>query len=166
MKLKIFHEKLLSNLKSGILNNTELYFNDDFEYPNLNEDTRTLEDFNIEINALEPIINYQGSSDIKDRASSDADFSTIFYNAFRKIPPNLAKDERLWAYLTHTLFFNYTKARFDITRESSKKIKQHFFCFNGERGFERDNACSRLWWIGFIANRVDDYSFDKVVKAF
>ncbi len=76
------------------------------------------------------------------------------------IPPYLARDSRLWVYLTHTLLLDYSRKRWPIPNDDEKAvthIRKHFFA-NGARGIERDNATSRLWWMANLCDRVDGLS--------
>ena len=66
-----------------------------------------------------------------------------------------ARDARLWVYLTHTVLLPYSRARWVIPADNEaaiKFIKDHFFCI-ANRGVERNNAASRLWWLAALCNR-------------
>ena len=41
----------------------------------------------------------------------------------------------------------------------------HYF-IKGSRGFERDNAISRLWWMASICNKVTQYPLEDVLTYF
>jgi hypothetical protein len=80
----------------------------------------------------------------------------------------LARDERLWARLTHIELLSYTRARWPIPVDDTKAvehIKKHFFA-KGARGIERDNAVSRLWWMAEICKRVEGLSHEQALSAF
>jgi hypothetical protein len=80
----------------------------------------------------------------------------------------LARDERLWTYLTHTLLLNYARTRWPIPADDEKAvnhIKAHFFCI-GARGIERDNAASRLWWMATLCNRSSGMTLNDALTCF
>ena len=80
------------------------------------------------------------------------------YNALRNLTPKQATDERIWAYLTHFVFWDYTRARWQLKGDKEKRQKiilSHFFV-SGIRGMVRDNAVSRLWWMAHVCNRMKD----------
>ena len=81
------------------------------------------------------------------------------FRALENLTPQQATDERIWVYLTHFTFWDYTRTRWPIGTDSKKqkgKIISHFFS-RGVRGIVRGNAISRLWWMGFACNRACDH---------
>jgi hypothetical protein len=92
----------------------------------------------------------------------------LIYQALGSISHYLARDERLWVLLTHTLMLDYTRSRWPIPEDNEraiKHIKTHFFCV-GARGIERDNAASRLWWLASLCSRVKEISFEEALTCF
>lgn len=90
------------------------------------------------------------------------------FRAMGSIPPYLARDSRIWIYLTHTLLLEYARKRWPIPKDDEKAIshiKKHFFVA-GTRGIERDNAASRLWWMAALCNRVQGLTLEDSLKAF
>lgn len=80
----------------------------------------------------------------------------------------LARDERIWVYLTHTTLLNYARTRWPIPEDNEKAIKHiknHFFCI-GARGVERDNAASRLWWLASLCVRANGITFEQALICF
>ena len=58
--------------------------------------------------------------------------------------PYLARDARIWCYLTHTYLLEYSRNRWPIPADDEKAVKHivsHFFT-KGVRGFERDIVIS------------------------
>jgi len=105
---------------------------------------------------------------------SQADpFMTEFENvkrlhaALNIISDSQASDERLWAGMCLTDFWNYVQYRWKITESSSVSIvKQHFFFGFGPRRSLTRNAVSRLWWVGRLTydeTREDPYELTKFV---
>lgn len=90
------------------------------------------------------------------------------YEAMKALSPYEARDERLWAYLTHTALLPYTRARWPIPAEDEvaiAHIQKHFFA-RDKRQIERDNAASRLWWMAHLCARVPNLSLAEALQAF
>ena len=97
----------------------------------------------------------------------DAENCKLMYEALKGITPYLARDERLWIYMTHTDLLDYARKRWPIPTddaEAVKHIRKHFF-IEDARGFETANAASRLWWISFMCSRVTDLDLEVVLKT-
>lgn len=89
-------------------------------------------------------------------AEADARNSLIVYEALQGMTPALAREERVWARLTHIECLEYTRTRW-FSKGSSfddenfdKHVRLHFFA-RGLTGARDDNAISRLWWNMHIA---------------
>lgn len=71
------------------------------------------------------------------------------YTRLKFLSDSQASDERLWAGLCMSPFYDYVKYRWKISANSSTStIEQHFFFGYGARRSLTRNAISRLWWIG------------------
>lgn len=84
------------------------------------------------------------------------------------VTPYLARDPRLWVYLTHTVLLQYARTRWPIPDDKTKAIshiKKHFFAI-GNRGIERDNAASRIWWMASLCYRVSNIPLREALSAF
>ena len=83
-----------------------------------------------------------------------------------KVTPYLARDERLWTYLTHTYLLEYSRERWEINKNNEivEHIKTHFFA-SDKRGIERGNAASRLWWIATLCGRVEGLPLREVLDC-
>lgn len=91
--------------------------------------------------------------------AADAVAALAVYEAFRKLTPQQAADERLWTYLCHVEYPQYVSRRWLASRpakedDAARKVRNHFFA-PGNRALIRDNGLSRLWWLGAIANEVE-----------
>lgn len=91
---------------------------------------------------------------------SDKENAISVYRAFGNLSPQQAADERIWAYATHFGAPGYAATRWQIPKgadddKAERHIRRHYFGF-GNRGFTRDNAISRLWWIGHAASRCNE----------
>ncbi len=81
--------------------------------------------------------------------------------------PLQAREERIWAYLCHFDGLEYMRARWPIPdddKEAVKHILTHYFATSA-RAIERDNGISRLWWMGFIANRAQGLKLAEALKV-
>ena len=95
-----------------------------------------------------------------ERASAtDVQNALVVYQALSGLTSHQASIERMWAYLCHCDCPQYVAARWLTSRPQKKqdavrKVENHFFAV-GNRPLIRDNAVSRLWWLGKIAHDVD-----------
>ena len=89
------------------------------------------------------------------------------YEAFGCLSLQQAAEERIWAYATHFLARQYTSKRWgNIPKDDGKAVRYilaHYFV-SGARGLFRDNAIARLWWMGYLASRCDDYDLENTLN--
>ena len=67
-----------------------------------------------------------------------------------------ARDTRLWAYLTHVTFPEYTRSRWPIPGEIQKarrSIADHWFVKGRGLASLRRNAIARLWWAARLTHK-------------
>ena len=166
MKLKIFKNSLVQKLFDQVPDNIDRYRTGEFlTWTNLEYES----DF-IEIDIPDVLeINFDLLNERKgERVQDDVD-SKIFFKQLESLPPNLARDPRLWATLCHLYVLPYIRMRNpDIFEEDldevTKVIQSRFFIVGGARGFERTNSLARLWWYGYICKKAN-LDFDKSVYA-
>ncbi len=94
------------------------------------------------------------------------------YTALKEIPISVAIDERFWAYLTHTTFWEYMRARWPVEKGVKTKkeglsylTEHYFFMANKDRALIR-NGLSRLWWYGYVSydeTREDPFELTEVL---
>jgi hypothetical protein len=159
--IKFFKEKTVEDLYSNIQSNLEKYKGGGF--PDLYQDndscyTHDGLTFNNEI--LESICGER---------VNDVVNCLKMYEAMDGLTPYVAKDERLWCYLAHTVLFQYSKERWPILDNWSddkaiKHIKTHFFAKN-VRNFERDNVGSRLWWSSYVCDKVPNIDLQSALET-
>ena len=94
--------------------------------------------------------------------STDIDNALVVYEVLKCLTPHQASIERMWVYLCHCVCPDYVKYRWLGQKPKSnkvaiKKVLNHFFA-KDVRALIRDNALSRLWWLGKISH--DVYSED------
>ena len=89
------------------------------------------------------------------------------YKAFGCLSLQQAAEERIWTYATHFLARQYTSERWNKIPEREDKavryILSHYFV-SGTRGLFRDNAIARLWWMGYLASRCEDYNLEDTLN--
>jgi len=148
MQLKYLKEEAVNKLIENIGENLHRYREGNFSDLLDNSDLLTLHGVMIDEDALSNIIC---SSD----PSTDIQNSNIVFNSIHGLNPYLARDRRIWSYLTHTLGLGYSRARWLIPEDDEDAINfilNHMFAI-GNRGFMRMNALSRLWWTAYVASK-------------
>ena len=102
----------------------------------------------------------------------DAENCVSICEALKFLTLQQAADKRVWAYLTHFVFWDYARARWPMPSQKSdeadsewherkiRHVETHYFVdgarglsVGGARGLIRGNAISRLFWMGRIAER-------------
>lgn len=162
MIIRFLKQSVLKNLEINIEENLELYRSGTFNFlqddPSQYFNSKGKIEFDLEL--LSKISCVTG--DLKEPTNSK-----MMYRAF-PIDPYLARDRRLWIYLTHTYLLEYTRQRWPIPEDPKKAVSQirlHFFG-SGNRGLERNNSASRLWWMAHLCDRVKGVSFEEALECF
>jgi hypothetical protein len=110
-----------------------------------------------------------GFTMIEDKAGkNDFENSKLIYTAFDMLTPADADDARLWVYLTHVTFYDYTKVRWTSKSTNSDVIIDRFFYQGTGRGTRTKNAISRLWWTAHLTvrkNETDEAKKWELTKA-
>lgn len=162
MSIRFLKEASLEELYKNISSNLDRYesigFTDIIDLPTK---THSHDGLTFDVEKLKKIVG---------GVNSDAKNAIKIFRAMPGLTPYLAKDERLWSYLCHTIFFEYINERWPIPKNGSDEkkinhIKSHFFA-KSDRNFERDNGASRLWWGGFFASKVENMSFDDAISTY
>ena len=111
---------------------------------------------NIQIDSLSDQLKF--SNDLQKQHLHDATNAKVIFQALSNLTPVQATDERLWVYLCHTECKNYVTSRWlsrTIPMNERKREQEirHFFVptKSKQRSLFRDNAVSRLWWMGYLA---------------
>ncbi|WP_141504380.1 DUF6339 family protein [Paenibacillus luteus] len=103
----------------------------------------------------------------------DLENTKRLFTAFKELTISQAIDERLWAYLTHKVFWNYMSKRWSVDtylekEDPSSVIRErYFFMANKDRALTR-NGISRLWWYGYISydeTRDDPFELTKMLLS-
>ncbi|WP_353427242.1 DUF6339 family protein [Polynucleobacter sp. MWH-UH19D] len=99
--------------------------------------------------------------------NGDTENCKLILQILPELTPAQATDERLWVTLCFSLFKGYVNERWPFKSSSEEKIQNHIsshWFANGVRGRMRDNAISRLWWMGYMAKNIPAFSVDKVFE--
>ncbi len=159
--LLMFRERVVAQLKASIKENLGRYRTGDFNFV-LSDATNLLDcDKKIDLAFAEQVT-------ASSENQNELNCCLAVYRALPGLTPYLARDERLWVYLTHIHFLNYSRIRWEIPDDDERAIshiKTHFFA-TGARGIERDNAISRLWWMSLICSRVERLSLERTLQVF
>jgi hypothetical protein len=155
--MRIFTKECCDNLLKFVNNNDlrDNYFKGSF-------DTSKFNYLNIEtkFNLPEDLI-------LNPSPEKDLENSIKIYDALKDLDRVQANDKRLWLTLTHTLFFEYTKRRWDIRNaDSDKKLIRRFYFEGSSLEARMRNSISRLWWsakITYDESRDDHYELTKLL---
>ncbi|HLL30671.1 MAG TPA: DUF6339 family protein [Allosphingosinicella sp.] len=162
MKARLLRSSALEGLRAKVETNLERYRSGDFS--ELDVDSAMSFEVDAEIDAA-ALTSFSAP---EDESKGDVANARIIHSAFSSVTPYLARDERLWAFYTHTTGLEYARKRWPIPTDeavAAKHIRQHFFA-KDKRQVERDNALSRLWWVSHLCGRVDGLSLEDALAAF
>lgn len=137
--------------------------------------SQNLSFINLDLEALdrelpELLIKEVSNSDL---AATDVENSPIFFEGLSELSPAHATDERIWATLALGHYCAYTRYRYrqipDSAKDDHKKARNwilaHWLCGAANRSKFRDNAISRLWWMGKICSSIPGWTPDEVAKV-
>lgn len=135
MNLSLIKEDYLVQLKAAIEDNRSRY----------TEPNAWLDDFFGHSNwKFETDLNLPDIELVHGGPESDGENACRIYTAWA-ITPNIATDERIWAWATHDLFRSYMQIRWPVG--STTDIKSRYFF--GQKLMAR-NGLSRLWWGAYL----------------
>ncbi len=160
-KIRLLRSRIIQELTSDISNNLDRYRSGSFDF--LETDPANYFE---SVQEVDEVKLAQVACDIDDH--KEVKCCMAMFKAMGTMPPYLARDPRIWVYLTHTAQLDYARMRWPIPIDDKKAeahIKKHFFVA-GTRGIERDNAASRLWWMAALCNRVNGLTLEDSLKAF
>lgn len=160
MKARFFKAKIVRDMSLEIRENLELYRKGQFDF--ITNDPDKFFDTDLEIDESKLLLIECDSNN-----QYEVENCQLMYEAMGELNHYLAREDRLWTYLTHTFLLEYTRQRWPIPEDDEKAIKHiksHFFCV-GARGVERDNSASRLWWLASLCKRTNGLSFNDSLKC-
>ena len=99
------------------------------------------------VDCPEIIMNTDSSYSISDKENIQ-----ILHTALNNLSPVLAADERLWAGMSFTYFWNYIKYRRlnELTNGNEQEILNSFFFMRNPKRSCFIHCLSRLWWAGHL----------------
>jgi len=155
MKMRLLKTARIKELLNQVPENLDLYRNGDFDFLKIDRSYFIETSHEIDENKLSMMTS--GKKDHKE-----VENCSMIYEALGALTHYLARDERLWIYLVHTDLLNYSRQRWPIPdddEKAAKHIREHFFVI-GARGFERNNAAARLWWMASLCSRVNGLALE------
>lgn len=135
--------------------------------------SKSYEDLCDELHLSEVTTNYKVNTQIAlklpkgvtQELNADSDNCKLILKILPELTPAQATDERLWVTLCFSEMKSYVVERWPFRASEDSKLKNHIsnhWFANGVRGRMRDNAISRLWWMGYMAKNIPSFSVDKV----
>jgi len=128
-----------------------------------------------------PLVEYKRDVETfsLDPKSDEVDNARVIYSAMKNISDSEATDERLWAGLTHGLFWDFMRENIHSDIETSAKTKfteklivnRYFFNIkeNARKRSLSINSLSKLWWAGRLTydkeNKNDPYESLKLFRS-
>lgn len=163
MIIRFLKENVVKELSGKVKDNIDLYRSGNFEFLETDPTSffNSKEKIEIDLEMLSKIFCVE-EGDYKEPENCK-----IMYRAL-PLNPYLARDQRLWIYLTHTKLLDYTRKRWPLPADPDKAVKHiraHFFV-SGNRGLERNNSASRLWWMAHLCDRVEGVPFEEALNCF
>jgi hypothetical protein len=159
--LHVVKRGAVANLRSSIEKNIDRYLEGDFNDILLPEVVIPVKDTCFDLDALQSMVPESGGG-------NDYRNSVRIYSAIKGLSRYLARDERLWVWMTHSPCLAFSRERW-IPKNASKErqvslIGDHFFA-SGARGFERNNAVASLWWWAEIVSQYKNADFSLALEA-
>lgn len=170
MQLPIFKRKAVERLWQIASNRPESYAEKEFvpDGESIKDDElQVVPDVNFDPKLFEQLVLPDPERSVGD---SDAENALILFQELKGMSPKIARDERVWCALSHLhgkAFIWQRHIKGTPEEKVSRALQTRYFCrANGkDRGFERDNALSRLWWWAFVANRVKSLTHAEALKT-
>jgi hypothetical protein len=143
MRLRIFPYTVVENLKQRISENQNAYLNG--KAVGLIGSTPVAES-KIEVDEA-PALELPTGDDLNDAANA-----RTLYQWLHLLSPVQASDSRIWSYLTHAVYSDYTFQRWPIDKSSdvATRIRERYFVEGQGLASLVRNAVARLWWFGYL----------------
>lgn len=162
MNLHVVKRGLVAELRNKIEANLDRYLEGDFQDILTPDYVIAVKDTEIDLDALKGLQPLSGGE-------IDVENALLVYGSLKHINRYLARDERLWVWLTHGPCLQYSRERW-ISKSATKEkqislIRDHFFA-SGARGFERNNAIACLWWWAEIVSKYPHADLKTTLQVF
>lgn len=166
MKVHFLTENALEALRANFHNNLKNYKkeNNEWIYDYFRPEEPFIE-FKTEFDDFELI-----TSEV-DEESADVQNVVSLYSAMRSLTDTQATDERLWAGMCHSDFWDFLHHRWRMgenTTISESAIKSRFFFAQNKKRSLVTNTLSKLWWIGRLTydeQRSDPFELTKYLSS-
>lgn len=162
MKARMLRIGALNDLRSSIADNLDSYRTGSFDHLKADPAFTFEYDVDVDINALAALSTPNG------KQYYEVENCRVMYSALRNLSPYVARDERLWSYLSHSVLLDHARLRWTIPSDDEAAIKhiaKHWFA-RDKRQIERENVGSRLWWMGHLCARIENADPDLALRAF
>jgi hypothetical protein len=166
MKIPILTRAQVQQSFLAVSANLELYRSSDFAESWFEGGVQEIRDTKIDCDALAGLsVPAPGQG----AGLTDAMNAHTVFHALEGMTPYLAQDERVWVAITHLftpefVWERWVGEKIEDDKNISAKICSHYFArVDGkQKGIERNNALSSLWWWAHLIYRCD---FDDHVSA-
>lgn len=157
-KIYYIDDLVLEDLKNKVSENKDLYMQDLVWCDAI---------FEIEMTELEK------PTELKivegDRGQHDIENAILLYEALKDLPFSVATNENYWAFLTHTIYWDYMRNRWPIENAQQDEITyihtRYMFSTKNKRFYR--NGLSRLWFYAALTydegNIANPYHYTKIM---
>jgi len=161
-KTRFLHHAALERLRETVPENLDTYRSGSFDHLLIDNSLYFGGKLDIDTELLSKL------SGPCDGELHDVENCQVCFASMSGLTPYEARDERLWAYITHTYMLEYARERWPIPEDPAVAIghvRAHFFG-REQRQIERDNAASRLWWMAHLCAREKGLQLSDSVRVF
>lgn len=162
MNLHVVKRSLVAELRDHVDQNLDRYLTGNFDDILLPEYVIPVKDTEVNLDLFSKLNPTSGGE-------VDVQNSLIAFEALKGMNRYLARDERLWVWLTHGPCLEYARKRWLVPGADKSKLKSqvrdHFFAA-GARGFERNNAIACLWWWAEIVSHYPNADLETALQVF
>jgi Family of unknown function (DUF6339) len=89
-----------------------------------------------------------------DNNLRDSENVRLIHTWLGHLTPVQASDPRLWTYLTHSVYSDYTAARWPIDPDAdvTRRVRERYFVEGESLASITRNSIARLWWFGHLTH--------------
>lgn len=162
MKLYFLKDDFLETLKTNINYNLDRYKEENNKWIAEYFKEEAFAEFKKEVP------DFELRFDTCDENTFNIENVKTLYSSMMDISEAEASDERLWAGLSHSVFWNYMQSRWGLDEDKTynkENIKTRYFFAHGPRRSLFTNTLARLWWVGRMTydhRRQDPFELTKL----
>ena len=145
MKLYFLKEDALETLRGNVKSNLKNYAKPSNEWIyEFFENQEPFGEYKYEVNKFDLLISRDKPEE------TDIENIKILYTNLKMLTDSQATDERLWAGMAHSNFWEYMNHRWKLSADklNEKEIKSKFFFNNGRIRSLIVHPIAKLWWAG------------------